>query len=73
MTKTIHFEKSIAELESIVMQLEKGELSLEDSLKQFEKGINLARKCEETLNKAEQKIELLSASKKPPVDSNINE
>lgn len=63
MTKTIHFEKSISELESIVMQLEKGELSLEDSLKQFEKGITLARKCEETLNKAEQKIEMLSAGK----------
>lgn len=62
-TKPIHFEKSISELESIVMQLEKGELSLEDSLKQFEKGITLARKCEETLNKAEQKIEMLSAAK----------
>lgn len=65
MTKGIHFEKSIAELESIVMQLEKGELSLEDSLKQFEKGITLARKCEETLNKAEQKIEMLSVIKTP--------
>ena len=64
-TKTIQFEKSISELESIVMQLEKGELSLEDSLKQFEKGITLARKCEDTLNKAEQKIEMLSAIKMP--------
>jgi exodeoxyribonuclease VII small subunit len=63
MNKPIHFEQSIAELESIVMQLEKGELSLEDSLKQFEKGITLARNCEETLRKAEQKIEMLSASK----------
>lgn len=72
MTKTIHFEKSIAELESIVMQLEKGELSLEDSLKQFEKGITLARKCEETLNKAEQKIELLSAGK-DLIDDNNND
>ena len=61
MTKPIHFEKSIAELEAIVTQLEKGELSLEDSLKQFEQGIILARKCQETLNQAEQKIEMLSA------------
>lgn len=68
MTKTIHFEKSISELESIVMQLEKGELSLEDSLKQFEKGITLARKCEDTLNKAEQKIEMLAAIKTLPDD-----
>ncbi len=62
MTKPVHFEKSIAELEAIVMQLEKGELSLEDSLKQFEKGITLARKCQETLNKAEQTIETLSSA-----------
>ena len=60
MTKAIHFEKSMTELETIVMQLEKGDLSLEDSLKQFEKGITLARKCQEVLNHAEQKIEMLA-------------
>ncbi len=70
MTKTVHFEKSIAELESIVLQLEKGELSLEDSLKQFEKGITLARKCEETLTRAEQKIEQLSSASLLPNDEN---
>jgi exodeoxyribonuclease VII small subunit len=64
MTKSIHFEKSMAELEEIVMQLEKGELSLEDSLEQFKKGITLARKCQEVLNQAEQKIELLVAATK---------
>jgi exodeoxyribonuclease VII small subunit len=69
MTKPVHFEKSIAELETIVMQLEKGELSLDESLKQFEKGISLARKCEETLTKAEQKIEGLSAIKTPMDDA----
>ncbi|MBA2656554.1 MAG: exodeoxyribonuclease VII small subunit [Tatlockia sp.] len=62
MTKAIHFEKSMTDLEEIVMQLERGELSLEDSLKQFEKGINLARRCQEVLNHAEQKIEGLAAS-----------
>lgn len=62
MTKPIHFEKSMAELENIVMQLEKGDLSLEDSLKQFEKGILLARKCQEVLSQAEQKIEMLAMS-----------
>ena len=60
MSKVIHFEQSIAELESIVAQLEKGELPLEESLKQFEKGINLAQKCQKVLNQAEQKIEILS-------------
>ena len=61
MTKPIHFEQSFTELETIVSQLEKGELSLEDALKQFEKGIQLAQKCQTLLNEAEQKIELLTA------------
>lgn len=65
MAKPIHFEKSIAELQDIVTQLEKGDISLEDSLKQFEKGITLARKCQDILNQAEQKVEMLSASKAP--------
>lgn len=60
MTKPVHFEKSISELERIVALLEKGDLSLEDSLKQFEKGIKLARTCQDILNQAEQKIEYLS-------------
>ena len=60
MTKTIDFEKSLAELENIVQQLEKGELSLDDSLKQFENGILLARNCQEVLRNAEQKIKTLT-------------
>lgn len=62
MSKGIHFEQSIAELEDIVRQLEKGDLSLEESLQQFEKGIGLARHCQDTLNKAEQKITVLTAT-----------
>ena len=60
MTKTMQFEKTIAELETIVSQLEKGDLSLEESLKQFEKGIKLARLCQDVLQQAEQKIEMLT-------------
>lgn len=63
MSKTIHFEQSISELETIVNQLEQGELPLEDSLKQFEKGIQLAQKCQTILTQAEQKIEMLSSNK----------
>jgi exodeoxyribonuclease VII small subunit len=63
MTKPIQFEQSITELESIVTHLEKGELSLEESLKQFEQGVTLAQKCQETLNQAEQKIEHLLSQK----------
>jgi len=59
MSKAINFEKSMMELDEIVRQLEKGELSLEDSLKHYEKGINLARKCQDILVQAEQKIEML--------------
>ena len=70
MTKQIHFEQSITELQDIVTQLEKGELSLDDSLKQFEKGISIARVCQEVLNQAEQKIEQLSAAKTPTEPSN---
>lgn len=62
MTKPIHFEQSISELEAIVAQLEQGELSLEDSLKQFEKGITAVRHCQTLLKKAEKKIELLSVT-----------
>lgn len=72
MSKKINFEKSINELESIVNQLEKGELSLDESLKQFEKGIRLARECQYVLNKAEQKIEILTQKESQCVDD-INE
>ena len=67
MAKTMHFEKAIGDLEHIVAQLENGELALEDALKQFEKGITLARKCQDILNQAEQKIEILSAKTSPDI------
>jgi exodeoxyribonuclease VII small subunit len=66
MSKGIHFEQSVTELEEIVRQLEKGDLTLEDSLKQFEKGIGLARRCQDVLNQAEQKIETLTANHTAP-------
>ena len=50
---------SLQELESVVEQLETGDLSLEEALKQFERGIKLTRKCQTTLKKAEQKVEIL--------------
>lgn len=53
------FEKSLTELEKIVSRMEAGELGLEDSLAQFEKGIELARNCQDTLSNAEQRVEQL--------------
>jgi exodeoxyribonuclease VII small subunit len=55
----IDFEKSLAELESIVERLEQGELPLEESLRQFERGIELTRACQGALAKAEQKVAIL--------------
>jgi exodeoxyribonuclease VII small subunit len=63
MTKPTQFEKSLTDLENIVEQLEKGELTLEASLQQYEKGIGLVNQCEKALSQAEQKIETLSKSK----------
>lgn len=53
------FEKSLASLEKIVRQLEEGDLSLEESLKLFEDGVKLSRECQERLNQAERRIEVL--------------
>ncbi len=55
----IDFEKSLAELEGLVEQMEAGELSLEDSLKRFERGIELTRACQAALRLAEQKVDKL--------------
>jgi len=54
------FEASLAELESIVQRLEQGELPLEESLRQFERGVALTRNCQKALRQAEQKIRVLS-------------
>jgi exodeoxyribonuclease VII small subunit len=53
------FEKSLAELEQIVDRMEQGELSLDESLKQFERGVALTRSCQTALQQAEQKVEIL--------------
>ena len=55
----INFEKALEELEGIVEDLESGDLSLENSLKSFEKGIKLARQCQEQLSKAELQVQKL--------------
>jgi exodeoxyribonuclease VII small subunit len=53
------FESSLNQLETIVKQLEQGDLPLEESLKLFEKGVALSRQCRERLNEAERRIEIL--------------
>ena len=53
------FEIQLAALEQIVRELERGELSLEESLRLFEDGVKLARECQERLNQAERRVEIL--------------
>ena len=57
--KKLTFETSLQELERIVRRLEEGDSSLEDSLKLFEDGVRLSRECQERLNQAERRIEVL--------------
>lgn len=57
--KSPSFESSLAELESLVEAMEEGDMSLEDSLAAFEKGVKLTRQCQQQLSAAEQKVELL--------------
>lgn len=55
----INFEKTFTELEKLVNQMEKGDLSLEESLKCFERGMKLTKDCQEALSEAEQKVKIL--------------
>ena len=53
------FESALKELETLVERMEDGETSLEDSLKDFERGIELTRQCQQALKAAEQKVQQL--------------
>lgn len=54
-----NFEKALEELEQLVTAMEEGELTLEQSLQAFEKGIRLTRECQTALQQAEQKVQVL--------------
>ncbi|CAI4033434.1 MAG TPA: exodeoxyribonuclease VII small subunit [Nitrospiraceae bacterium] len=55
----VKFEQAMARLETIVEELERGELPLDESLKIFEEGIRLSKTCLKMLNEAERKVEIL--------------
>ncbi len=57
--ENISFESAMEELELIAKSLEKGDLNLDESVKQFEKGIKLSKKCNEILESAEKRISIL--------------
>jgi exodeoxyribonuclease VII small subunit len=57
--KKLDYEAAVAELESLVERLEQGDISLEESLKLYESGVLLTRDCQEALQNAEQKVQML--------------
>lgn len=60
----IKFEEALKKLEKIVSELERGESSLDDSLKKYEEGVQLAKLCGKKLEEAERKVEVLIKSEK---------
>tara|TARA_R110000868_G_scaffold341425_1_gene602266 strand:+ start:6150 stop:6377 length:228 start_codon:yes stop_codon:yes gene_type:complete len=63
-TKANNFESNIEQLEKIVENLESNDLDLDKALKQFEQGIKLVKSCQISINKAEQKIQILTQDNK---------
>lgn len=57
--KKLDYEAAVKELESVVEKLEDGDISLEESLKLYERGVLLTRDCQESLQAAEQKVKML--------------
>jgi exodeoxyribonuclease VII small subunit len=60
----LHFEKALAELESIVQRLEKGDVALEESIKIYERGEALKKRCEALLADAEMRVEKITRDAK---------
>ena len=58
-TKEIEFEQALKKLESIVANLENGDLSLEQALKQYEEGVKMADVCSKRLSEAQKRVEVL--------------
>ena len=57
--KKLDYEAAVAELESLVEQLERGDITLEESLQLYERGVLLTRDCQEALQAADQKVQML--------------
>lgn len=53
------FEQALGQLEQLVLRMESGELSLQDSLQAFEQGVHLTRQCQQALSAAEQRVQIL--------------
>jgi len=69
----ISFEEAIKELTNIVGKIEQGQIPLQDSLEQYEKGMALIKQCRTILQKAEERIEKITKEQEDSQDSNRNE
>ncbi len=72
MSKDKNFEEQMQALEGIVSELEKGELSLDESLSKFEDGMKLAKECNKILESAEKKITILVNKDSELVEEDFN-
>jgi exodeoxyribonuclease VII small subunit len=76
-TEEFNFESALAELNQLVEKMERGGVNLEESLKDFEKGISLTRQCQQALKTAEQKVHILleknGAAQLTPYQSDADE
>lgn len=71
--KAATFEDSLAELEQLVERMEQGNLALEESLKLFERGVQLTRTCQKALKDAEQKVQILLEENSEPTLKPFND
>jgi exodeoxyribonuclease VII small subunit len=71
-TPIAHFERSLEELEQIVIRLEKGELALDDSLSAFERGISLYRQCQGVLDQAQLRVRVLLNPEEPESSTSLD-
>lgn len=68
MTEATDFESRLQRLESLVVKLEQGDLPLAEALAAYEEGVTITRACQQQLNEAEQKIEMLGKGSKAKSD-----
>lgn len=71
-TKPVKFEAAMQSLETLVTQLERGDLPLEDALQAFEHGMQLVQQCQQRLNDAELRIEKILTTATGPTVEKLN-
>lgn len=71
-TPPLNFESAMQELEALVERMEKSELSLEDSLRDFERGVELTRLCQQALRDAELKVQMLADKDDEPQTADLD-